>query len=189
MNIYISLLTIIKVLTCDFAYKISHNHTHQYRWIKMCNIVTGGVTLGGAEVHVRLGDVPYSYLDTPVVSQLYHCTSFIFPTYDNVIVYIERQCQPGTSGRYVYLYIVGRLAHSNIYNIQMYGGKKVKTECVIPILIETKQSHCGILSEDPEYSKVFFKWSISHWVNIYSHASIHLIATYTLRHHAILKYT
>ena len=133
MNSYISLLTIIKVLEI-FAYEISHNHKNKYTWVTLCNIVTGGNILGEAEVHVRLGDVPYSYLDTPIVNQLYHCTSFLVPTYDYVD--IERQCQPGTSGRYVYWYIVGRLAHADIYNIQMYGGKEVKTECAIPIIID-----------------------------------------------------
>ena len=70
------------------------------------------------EVHIGLGDILYKRLDTPAVEQLRKCTSRSF---SGQLTEHECQCQPGTSGRYCYVYIHtrGQWVNMWVYEIQV----------------------------------------------------------------------
>ena len=76
-------------------------------------------------VHIGIDDTRHSFLNESIVEQMSKCTSF--PVYWAWDAQLERQCQPGASGRYVYVY-----AHIHLFSglaireLQIYGGRKVE---------------------------------------------------------------
>ena len=81
-----------------------------------------------AVVHIGLSYNSYSLLNAPVdVEQMSNCISLPGPLAQGID--LERQCQPGASGRYVYVFIERRSGNSqlDIWELQMYDdpGKYV----------------------------------------------------------------
>ena len=79
-----------------------------------------------AVVHIGLSYNPYSLLNDPSdVEQMSNCTSLPGPLAQGVD--LERQCQPGVSGRYIYVFIEGKIGNSqlDIWELQMYGSMYV----------------------------------------------------------------
>ena len=90
---------------------------------RCCN---GGVPItvypGDAAVHIGLSYNFYRFLDASVV-KLSNCTSLSGPLAQGADH--ECECQSGTSGRYVYVYMQGRsgVSQLDIWEAQLYGSK------------------------------------------------------------------
>ena len=61
------------------------------------------VSPSDVDVHISLGHTPYSMLDVSYARQLPNCTSLHGPV--PVDTEIESFCDPGASGRYIYVYL------------------------------------------------------------------------------------
>ena len=77
------------------------------------------------DLHIGLSDTPYTHLDASVATQFSNCTSM----WDPLTYYadVERQCQSGISGRYVYVYTEVLSGHSSlgIFELEAYGAPAV----------------------------------------------------------------
>ena len=73
------------------------------------------------DIHIRVSDRPRASLDASVAAQLSICTDL--PPGVGANIEFERQCQPGTSGRYVYVYMQGGPGTNrmNVYEVEVYG--------------------------------------------------------------------
>ena len=78
-----------------------------------------------AIVHIALSYGSYSDLTASDVEQMANCTSLPGPLAQGIDS--ERQCQPGATGRYVYVFIEGRSGDSqlDIWELQMYDDPGV----------------------------------------------------------------
>ena len=76
-------------------------------------------------VHIGLGDTPYSVMEASVAGQLSVCT----PPPVSLGQIKEYQCQPGTSGRYVYVYWQGipKPNEVDLSEIMVYGEPDAET--------------------------------------------------------------
>ena len=78
-------------------------------------------------IHIGVGDTSHSHLNSSVVGQLINCASRLL--LNSNITELECQCQPGSAGRYVYLYTAKRSIHMDVYEVQVqkYRGTKAST--------------------------------------------------------------
>ena len=75
-----------------------------------------------ADVHIGIADTPYSILEVSAVNQLSNCTTLPGPASRNTEV--ESDCQPGATGRYVYVYMnTTALSTLNIFEVWIYGDR------------------------------------------------------------------
>ena len=79
-----------------------------------------------ADIHIGVGDTPYTILDASVPAQLSTCTTVPAPARGTDY---QHECQSGASGRYVYMYTHGVPGENqlNIYEFQIYGDPAVVT--------------------------------------------------------------
>ena len=79
------------------------------------------------DIHIGLGDTPYTSIDASVAAQLSNCTTLLGPV--TTMTDHERQCQSGASGRYAYVYTQGVLGTNRmeIWEFTIYGDPAVET--------------------------------------------------------------
>ena len=78
---------------------------------------------------------------------MFNCTSLLGPLAQGID--LERQCQPGASGRYVYVFIEERLEYSqlDIWELQIYFGMyvhSVNTTCERHTRRATQRHSCAV---------------------------------------------
>ena len=75
-----------------------------------------------ATVYIGLSSSSHTLLEASDVEQMSNCTSLPGPLPQGID--LERQCQLGALGRYVYVFIEGRIGDNqlDIWELQMYGS-------------------------------------------------------------------
>ena len=86
------------------------------------------------DIHIGLGDTPYTSINASVATQLSDCTTLSGPVTRDTD--LERQCQSGASGRYGYVYTQGVSGtnYLNTYEFKIYGDPAVETRMYLLLL-------------------------------------------------------
>ena len=161
-----------------FSYTLSPQWSHLLILI-MYSLVPITVYPSHATVHIGLSSSPYSFLTASNVEQMDNCTSLPGPLAQGID--FERQCQPGATGHYVYVFIEGRSGDSqlDIWELQMYDDPglyvyRVNTTCEthgcrttqlphMRCMLEWSPSgHCMLTSITPQGPS---KWRLKKTVN------------------------
>ena len=111
-----------------------------------------------AAIHIGLSYNSYSLLTASNVEQMSNCTSIPGPVAQGID--LERQCQSGVSGHYVYVFIEGRLRDKqllDIWELQMYADPGTYVHRVNT----TSETHACRTTQIPPHMQCILEWSLS----------------------------